>query len=131
MAAKTKNVQVVDKNEGTKIAWKQSGTKLIFGDDDLSIRCDTRQRDWPVVADVCADDDGNLVIGVGVGRYYVAQVEIPPISYIEVEDEDPDPAPENGGKATHLEPLPIDMGEVVLTLWSVDGIPNIVKEDME
>lgn len=129
--AKTKNVQVVDKNEGTKIAWKQSGTKLIFGDDDLSIRCDTRQRDWPVVADVCADDDGNLVIGVGVGRYYVAQVEIPPISYIEVEDEDPDPAPEGGGKATHLEPLPIDMGEVVLTLWSVDGIPNIVKEDME
>ena len=60
------NVQVVEKNPGTKIAWEQVGNKLIFGEDDLSIRCDTRQRDWPVLVDICADDDHNLVIGVGV-----------------------------------------------------------------
>ena len=74
MATAKKNVQVVEKNTGTKIDWKQSGNKLIFGDDDLSIRCDTRQRDWPVQVDICADEDRNLVIGVGKGRYYVAQV---------------------------------------------------------
>ena len=64
MATAKKNVQVVEKNTGTKIDWKQSGNKLIFGDDDLSIRCDTRQRDWPVQVDICADEDRNLVIGV-------------------------------------------------------------------
>ena len=57
MATAKKNVQVVEKNTGTKIDWKQSGNKLIFGDDDLSIRCDTRQRDWPVQVDICADED--------------------------------------------------------------------------
>lgn len=41
-------IQVEDKNEGEKIAWAQSKTKIIFGDDDLAIRCDTRQRDIPV-----------------------------------------------------------------------------------
>ena len=87
MATAKKNVQVVEKNTGTKIDWKQSGNKLIFGDDDLSIRCDTRQRDWPVQVDICADEDRNLVIGVGKGRYYVAQVEIPPIAYVETEIE--------------------------------------------
>ena len=66
MATAKKNVQVVEKNTGTKIDWKQSGNKLIFGDDDLSIRCDTRQRDWPVQVDICADEDRNLVIGAAI-----------------------------------------------------------------
>lgn len=70
-------IQVEDKNEGEKIAWAQSKTKIIFGDDDLAIRCDTRQRDVPVTVDVCMDDQNNLTIGTGTGRYYVAQVEIP------------------------------------------------------
>ena len=70
-------IQVEDKNEGEKIAWAQSKTKIIFGDDDLAIRCDTRQRDIPVTVDVCMDDQNNLTIGTGTGRYYVAQVEIP------------------------------------------------------
>ena len=124
------NVQVVEKNPGTKIAWEQVGNKLIFGEDDLSIRCETRQRDWPVLVDICADDDHNLVIGVGVGRYYVAQVEIPARTYIEVEDEpEGDEAPsesvtEGMGSRKHKEALPIDMGEVVLTLWSLDDLTD-------
>ena len=58
-------IQVEDKNEGEKIAWAQSKTKIIFGDDDLAIRCDTRQRDIPVTVDVCMDDQNNLTIGTG------------------------------------------------------------------
>ena len=79
-------IQVEDKNEGEKIAWAQSKTKIIFGDDDLAIRCDTRQRDIPVTVDVCMDDQNNLTIGTGTGRYYVAQVEIPAQKFVEVEE---------------------------------------------
>lgn len=111
--AKAHEIQIAEKNEGTKIAVRQSGNKVIFGDDDLSIRCDTRQRDIVNVVDVCADDNGDLVIGVGVGRYYVAQVEIPPVQYREVEDE----TEESG---TRMEPIPLDMADVVVVLWSMD-----------
>ncbi len=117
--ATVKNVQVVDKKPGTKIGWRQSNYKLIFGDDDLAIRCDTRQRDWPVHVDVCADDDGNLVIGVGTGRYYVAQIDIPAAEYSETETEN--------GEIGHTA-IPLDMGKVVLTLWGLDDIKNYTKE---
>lgn len=130
MATAKKNVQVVEKNTGTKIDWKQSGNKLIFGDDDLSIRCDTRQRDWTVHVDICADEDGNLVIGVGKGRYYVAQVDIPATAYTETEvpAEELEAATESGkdngsSPRTIREAQPIDMSEIVLTLWSVDDLP--------
>ena len=116
-------VQVIEKNEGTKIAWRQSGTKLIFGDDDLTINCATRERDWAVHADVCFDEDGNLVIGVGTGRYYVAQIDIPERQYVEVEDDavaESDNDETEREKHTHLEPVPLDMSTVVLALWSID-----------
>lgn len=116
---KESDIQIVEKNEGTKIAVRQNGVKVIFGDDDLSIRCDNRQRDIPVTVDVCADDNNNLVIGVGPGRYYVAQVAIPAIQYKEVEDD------EDGG--SHLEPIPLDMGDVVVTLWSIDDLTPSVQ----
>ena len=130
MATAKNNVQVVVKNSGTKLDWKQSGNKLIFGDDDLSIRCDTRQRDWPVQVDICADEDRNLVIGVGKGRYYVAQVEIPPIAYVETEIEAAEGEDAAGGtmdgenrSSVKREALPLDMSEVTLILWSVDDLP--------
>lgn len=121
------NVKVIEKNTGRKIDWRQSGSKLFFGDDDLSIRCDNRQRDWPVHTDICADEDGNLVIGVGVGRYYVAQVDIPPVQYEPVE-----PTLEHTEDTPAPKPLPLDMGEVVLTLWSLDDItPATTDTDKE
>lgn len=124
-------VQVLEKNKGAKIAFSQKDVKLVFGDDDLAIRCDTRQRDYPVHVDVCADDDGNLILGAG--RYYVAQVDIPPAVYVETEIEADETAeqtevtgpdePENGAigmQSVQRERQPIDMSEVVVTLWSVD-----------
>lgn len=135
-----RNVQVMEKNPGAKIDWQQDGEKIIFGDDDLSIRCDTRQRDWAVHVDVCMDNDNNLVIGVGTGRYYVAQIDIPPIEYEETEAEgdaeaetEAQAAAEAGGPGGQLrnvrrEAKPLNMGDVVLTLWSVDDLQPAVKQ---
>lgn len=138
--AEQRNVQVLEKNPGTKIDWHQDGGKIVFGDDDLSIRCDTRQRDWAVHMDVCMDNDNNLVIGVGAGRYYVAQIDIPPIEYeeIEVEGETED---QSGAEAMETpgasdgqfrnvkrEAKPLDMGDVVLTLWSMDDLQPAAKQ---
>jgi len=138
--AKQNAVQVVEKNPGTKIAWEQDGTRLIFGDDELMVNAAKRQKDWPVHEDICADDSGNLVIGVGVGRYYVAQVDIPAREYLEVPNDEPEAladggedtgdgeASEDGGTGgmsqpkTHLEAQPLDMSKVTLTLWSLDGL---------
>ncbi len=134
--AKQKAVQVVEKNPGEKIPWEQNGTKLIFGDDELMVNAAKYQRDWPVQLDVCADKSGNLVIGVGVGRYYVAQVDIPATAYTETElpaEEVPEGEAEavseggmGGGNTprTIREAQPIDMSAVVLTLWSVDDLPQ-------
>mgnify|MGYP001850599584 CR=1 FL=1 len=98
------NVTVVEINEGTKISWAQNAAKLTFGDDELMVNAEKYQRDWPVHLDICGDSDGNLVIGTGTGRYYVAQVDIPAKSY------------------TESQPIPLEMSDVTLTLWAMDGL---------
>lgn len=113
-------VKVIDKNEGRKIDWKQSGTKLTFGDDELMINIAKYQKDWPTHLDICGDGVGNLVIGVGEGRYYVAQVDIPEQKYIELEPIET--AEESTQQFTQPEPIPLDMADVVLTLWALDGL---------
>ena len=126
--------QVIDKNEGTKIDFRQKGYKLYFGDDDLILRCDTRQREHPVHIDICADEDGNLVTGVdGAKGYYVAQVDIPGIAYVEAETNpaaEAEDSTESGTDAPEKTPekrmervaQPLNMEDVTVTLWSVDGL---------
>ena len=104
-------MKVIEKNEGPKIAYEVTGTKITFGDDELTINVAKYQRDWPVHIDICRNRDNQLVIGTGEGLYYVAQFDIPAIKYTEPETEEEIP-----------EPLPIDMSEVVLTLWSLENL---------
>ena len=100
--------RIINKNEGTKIDFRQDGTKLCFGNDDLILRCDTRQREHPVHIDICADEDGNLTMGVnGPKAYYAAQVDIPGFAYAEQEER---------------MAQPLNMEDVTVTLWSVDGL---------
>ena len=131
-------VQVIEKNEGTKIDFRQKGYKLYFGDDDLILRCDTRQREHPVHIDICADEDGNLAMGVeGAKGYYVAQVDIPGITYVEQEAEAETnhateaESPAEGGTDTpektpekRMERVaqPLNMDDVTVTLWSIGGL---------
>ena len=113
-------VKVVDKNEGPKIPWEQDGTRLYFGDEEAVVNAKKAQRDWPVEIDIMMDNNGNLVTGGGV--FYVAQVALPPIEYVNV------PAPEDSATEgeTVREPVPIDMADVTVTLWSLTGAPAAI-----
>ena len=113
------NVQVIEKNEGRKVDFVQSGTRMFFGDDEIMVNCSKYQKDWPVHLDICANKDRNLVIGVGEGLYYVAQIDIPPIEYEEPVEvvSDTEMMQENPRIAK-----PIDMSKVILTLWSLDDL---------
>ncbi len=100
---------VIEKNEGTKVAYEVSGTKLFLGDDELMLNLTKYQRDWPVHIDVCTNRDSMLVMGTGDGLYYTAQLDIPPFEY----------SADTGNGPV---PLPLDMDSVTLTLWSIDDL---------
>ncbi len=115
---------IVEKNEGTKIEYEVRKEKITF-DDDLTINLKKRQEDWDVHIDVCYDADGELVLGAAAGRSYVAEIDIPARTYTEKEsDEDTEASTDTDGsterKTTTLEPDPLDMDKVTLTLWSID-----------
>ncbi len=122
-------VQVIEKNTGEKIEWRQKGTRLYFGDDDLVIRCDTRQREYPTHVDICIDEDGNLVTGVSGNCTYAAQIDIPGYSYTKPEEtaaaEESEGGTPQGGQTESREILPLDMGDVVLTLYSVEELRHM------
>lgn len=105
----------INKNEGTKIPYEISGTRITF-DDDLSLNLAKQEKDWPVHIDICVDGDGNLCNGTGAGLYYVAQIDIPAAVYTE---------PETEGDPSEKQPL--DMDTVTLTLWSLDDLTEAIE----
>ena len=130
--AKTNKVTVIEKNAGQKIDFEQSGTRLIFGDDELMLNAAKYQKDWDVEVDVCRDKSDNLTIGTGSGLRYVAQVMIPAATYTETEipAEDPaeTPAAEDATESGDMnqkttvqrDKNPLDMGDVTVILWSIE-----------
>lgn len=105
---------IVEKNEGTKIDYEVSKTKITFAD-ELTLNLAKLQKDEPEHKDICFDDDGDLVIGTAAGKWYVAEVDIPAREYEEQETEETD-----GEKGVKMVAKPLDMDKVVLTLWSID-----------
>lgn len=130
--AKTNKVTAIEKNAGQKIDFEQSGTRLIFGDDEIMLNAAKYQKDWDVEVDVCRDKSGNLTIGTGSGLRYVAQVEIPAATYTEteIEAEEPAEAPAaedaaegdgmNQKTTVQRDKNPLDMGDVTVVLWSIE-----------
>lgn len=100
---------IIEKNEGTKIPYSVSGTKVTFND-DLTLNLTSREQDWPVHIDICYDEDRALVIGAAAGRAYVAEIDIPARQYTEEEID---------GEMQRT-PVPLDMDTVTLTLWSIE-----------
>ena len=103
---------IVEKNEGQKIKYKVNGSAICF-DGKLAVNCAEHQQDWDVHIDVCADADGNLVIGTEAGRAYVAEIDIPARAYEQGEPSGEDDQPP-------MMALPLDMDAVKLSLWAVE-----------
>lgn len=111
------SITEIEKNEGEKIAYDVSTTKIIFGDDDLMVNIKNRERDEEVTLDICKDTQDGLTVGVNTeAREYVAQVIIPAREYEIVDTGEKD---EDGKAITKREPVPFDMKKCTLVLWAL------------
>ena len=98
---------IVHKNPGQKINYTVEGTVIVF-DEELTIDLSAYQEDWDIHLLICYDSAKKLI--VGPGRTYVAELDIPAITYHEEgEDEEAQSVPD-----------PLDMDKVTLTLWAVE-----------
>ena len=46
-------IQVIEKNEGTKLAYELVGSKLFFGDDEIMVNLAKYEQDFPVAVMIC------------------------------------------------------------------------------
>lgn len=125
--ANNNDVVVIEKNVGEKIAFDQSGSRLIFGDDEIMINAAKYQKDWDVEVDVCKDKSGNLTIGTESGLRYVAQIMIPAATYTETvidapeaQAADPGDGEEMNRSNVQRDKNELDMADVTLVLWSIE-----------
>ncbi len=111
-------MNIIHKNEGPKIPYSARGSKITF-DDEVTYNLTKYERDEPCHIDLCRDKHGNLVSGVipGTAERYVAQIDIPARSYNFV----PDGEDEDGNPKQKKVAVPLDMDDVTLTLWSMEG----------
>ena len=111
---------IIEKNVGEKIDYTTKQKKITFEGEmnDITLKLDKLQQDWPVHKDICLDEDGNLTLGVATGRFYCAEVDIPAKEY-----EDPQ---EEGEAPT---PIPLDVDNVTLTLWSIEDLTPAEPEE--
>ena len=107
-------INVIEKTPGKHLEYRVSGEKIIFGDDDLSVKLSTRERDEETVLDITADKDQGLMMGTGGNAHnYAAQI-------VEMEigrDEDGGPVM---GMGTVRVPQPFDVSRCTLYLWGME-----------
>ncbi len=108
-------VNVVEKNEGEKISIAVDGTKVTL-EESMTLDLEKYERDFDVHIDICTNEFGFLTFGLS--ERYATQIDIPARSYntvIDGEDEEGNP------KETQA-PVPLDMDNVTITLWSKGGV---------
>lgn len=122
-------MKIIEKNEGKKINYNLTGTKLDFADGALTLDLARYQQDDTVTRDIMVDSEGYLTTGRGL--YYAAQVEIPARKYTEtVTTAQETDAQAEGGENTEgmsretvtRTPEPLDTEDVTLYLFALDGI---------
>ena len=76
-------IQVIEKNEGTKLNYEVVGTKLFLGDDEIMVNLAKYEKDEPVHIDVVRNWDGALATSIGKSDdlSYAAQIDIPARAY--------------------------------------------------
>lgn len=118
-------INVIEKTPGKHLEYRVSGEKIIFGDDDLSVKLSTRERDEETVLDITVDKDQGLMMGTGGNAHnYAAQIVIPARRHEEQEKEMEIGRDEDGGTVmgmgTVRVPLPFDVSRCTLYLWGME-----------
>ena len=96
---------IINKNEGEKIPYEVTGTRICF-DDELTVNLQKYEQDDPVHIDICYDRRKNLMLGTVRAKAYVAEIDIPARQY-------------EPGEDGALTPVALDMDTVTLTLWAI------------
>lgn len=89
---------------------------------DIAIDLAAEQEDAEKIIDVCADSAGALARGMG--RDYVANVQIPPEEYEDVDSGEED---ENGNAIYLHQKKALDPEKVEITLWTYT--PQKIEEE--
>ena len=95
-------MNIIEQNEGAKVDYIVEGSKITFGDDEITLNLVKYERDEEQVIDICRDDDKILI--AGPSKYFVANIKIPARQY---EDE------------AKTIPVPFSMDNVELILWAL------------
>jgi hypothetical protein len=103
-----------EKNRGSYISYKLSGTELTFRNKELVLDLTEFQHDYPAHVDISEDDKGRLV--TGPAHRYMAELDIPARVYNVSAGEKDD----LGFPLLYKTAEPLDMDEVTLTLWAVE-----------
>ncbi|MDQ7790230.1 MAG: hypothetical protein U1D96_05465 [Eubacteriales bacterium] len=101
---------IVEKNQGDKAAYELQGNVLAFRGGELALDLSMYERDFPVHIDICCNEYDMLV--VGLGRRYVAAIDIPARAYDAEQTGDPE-------NPITLAPRAFDISKAQLTLWAL------------
>jgi hypothetical protein len=106
-------MKIEEKNEGKKINYSVAGTTIVF-DETISINLARYQKDQENVIDVCLDSDMQLT--TGLGKWYVANIIIPPRTYKMVDTGTKD---DKDNEIFERVADSLNMDEVTLILWTL------------
>lgn len=118
-------MKVIKKPENGKnfVEYSTRTTKVSFGDGEISVDLQKKERDDDVRIDVCMDYMGGLTFGTSGAKLYVAEIFIPARQYIDTEIDNPDYNSEDESspeKIVQHEPVPFSMDNVELTLFEYE-----------
>lgn len=113
-------MRVVEINDGTKVDYEVVGNKIFFND-ELMLNLEKYERDDDQFIDICENE--NFALAMGLGRKYVAQIEIPARQYKEVvkkEDVENEEGVVESKETTTKEPVGFNINNVTLNLWGLE-----------
>lgn len=106
-------MKISEQNEGKKIKYSVTNSLIVF-DETISVNLVKYQKDTENIIDVCIDNDMQLT--TGLGKWYAANIIIPPRKYDMVDTGEKD---ENENPKYERVAEPLNMDEVTLILWSL------------
>lgn len=106
-------MKISEQNEGNKINYSVTGSTIAF-DETISVNLAKYQKDQENIIDVCLDADMQLT--TGLGKWYVANIIIPPRTYSMIDTGTKD---DNENEIFDRVADPLDMDDVTLILWTL------------